>query len=311
MRYHLHFNPILVFKVLFDSKYKNIILGVSYNDINIVLLALLKKIHLLDKKCFFWAEANYLTLGARKDSLLKKILRRFVFSCVDGALIVPGKMSEITFEKWGIKSNKFIRLPNTISDGELSLKPELKNKKNLPVFFMPIRLIESIKGAINFFEAIGSQNIIKCLFFIAGDGKDKDLYRKYIEEHNYTDNIKLLGFCNAKKMEELYNTANVFVLPSFSDPSPLSMVEALKTRLPILCSTHCGNHFEVVKDCINGCCFNPLDHADIRLKFEWMMNNVNSWEKMGNYSYEIYQEIYRTENVAENFIKEFNLIASN
>lgn len=307
--FHIHINPILTLKVLFSRSTKNIILGASYNDINVIALVVAKKMHMTNKRFFFWAEANYLTNGARSESKFKCWLRKFVFSSVDGALIIPGKMSELTFKKWGIVDKKYIRLPNTISDDKLQYCPEKRNKETIPIFFMPIRLIESVKGAINFFEAIGRENIEKCRFWIAGDGEDKELYKEYIEKNNYTQNIELLGFCDSNRMEELYNTANVFVLPSFSDPSPLSMVEALKTHLPILCSLHCGNHYEVVDDEINGYCFNPLDQEDIKVKFEALFFRKNEWIQMGELSYSKYLKIYATENVAANFIRQYNLIS--
>lgn len=307
--FHIHINPILTLKVLFSRSTKNIILGASYNDINVIALVVAKKMHMTNKRFFFWAEANYLTNGARSESKFKYWVRKFVFSSVDGALIIPGKISELTFEKWGIEDKKYIRLPNTISDEKLQYFPEKRNKEAIPIFFMPIRLIESVKGAINFFEAIGRENIKKCRFWIAGDGRDKELYKEYIEKNNYTQNIELLGFCDSKRMEELYNIANVFVLPSFSDPSPLSMVEALKTHLPILCSLHCGNHYEVVDDEINGYCFNPLDRDDIKKKFEVLFFRKNEWLQMGEHSYSNYLKNYVTENVAENFIRQYNLIS--
>lgn len=307
--FHIHLNPCLVFKVLVNSKAKNIILGASYMDSNIIALAIVKKLHLTSKRFFFWAEANYLTNGARNESKFKKVFRKFVFSCVDGALIVPGEMSEITFGKWGIDVPEFIHLPNTISDDELTYRNEKRNKANKPVFFMPIRLIESVKGAINFFDAIGESNIRKCVFLVAGDGEDRDLYEDYINVNHYEENIKLLGFQNASQMEKHYNEANAFVLPSLSDPSPLSMIEALKAHLPILCSTHCGNHFEVVTEGKNGFCFNPLDKDDIKQKFETILSLKSEWEQMGEYSYHNYTSIYDTATVADNFIQRFSKLA--
>lgn len=308
--FHIHINPVLVLMTLFNNRAKNIILGASYIDLNILVLVLLKKLRITSKRFFFWAEANYLTNGARSDSKIKYRFRRWVFSCVDGGLIVPGKMSEITFQKWGITEKPFIYLPNTISDDSLVYNPKSRTHVDKPIFFMPIRLIENVKGALNFFNAIGLDNIRKCEFLIAGDGTDKALYEKYISDNSLESNIKLLGFCNEDRMQELYNMANVFILPSFSDPSPLSMVEALKMHLPILCSTHCGNHFEVVSEGENGYCFNPLDVQDIKDKFEKILCSRERWGQMGEISYCNYLKAFDTNNVADNFIEHFNRIAN-
>ena len=73
---HVHINPLLVLKVLLNRKAKNVILGASYVDLNIIALVFAKKLHLTSKKFFFWAEANYLTNGARSESKWKSKFRR-------------------------------------------------------------------------------------------------------------------------------------------------------------------------------------------------------------------------------------------
>lgn len=307
--FHIHINPALVFKTLFSRQIKNVILCVSYCDISILALVLAKKMHLTSKKYFFWAEANYLTNGARNESGFKKKLRSWVFSAVDGAMVIPGRMSEITFEKWNIPVKHYIHLPNTIND-EALVYDECNHRElnELPVFLIPIRIIESLKGALNFFDAIGDENVRKAKFIIAGDGEDKSLYQKYITEHGYEDHIELAGFCEAARMRELYNSSNVLLLPSFSDPSPLTLVEALLFHMPVLCSEHCGNHFEVVEPGVNGYTFSPLDHSDIKAKFELLMSRRLEWRKMGKVSAKRYSEKFETKMVVKNFIKQIDEI---
>lgn len=307
--FHIHINPVLVCKTLFSRNIKNVILCVSYCDISIMALIFAKKMHLTKKRFFFWAEANYLTNGARNESRFKKKLRSWVFSGVDGAMIIPGYMSEITFEKWGIPIKHYIYLPNTINDAALKFDVQNRREQNdPPIFLIPIRIIESLKGALNFFEAIGEEYIRKAKFIVAGDGEDKDLYQEYIHTHNFQDNIELVGFCEAYRMCELYNTANVLLLPSFSDPSPLTLVEALFFHMPVLCSEHCGNHFEVVESGVNGYTFSPLDKADIKAKFETMMSRRSEWRAMGENSAKRYVDIFQTKKVVSKFIEQFNYL---
>ena len=305
--FHFHINPVLIYKTLFSSKIKNVILCVSYCDISIMVLCLAKKMHLTSKRFFFWAEANHLTNGARNESGFKSRLRKWVFSAVDGAMIIPGRMSEITFEKWGVPVKEFIHLPNTIDDDAMIYEGNNQRDKNdLPVFIIPIRLIESLKGAINFFDAIGCDNVKRAKFIIAGDGEDKSLYADYIKDHHYENNIILAGFCDSVKMKELYNNANALLLPSFSDPSPLTLVEGLKFNLPILCSTHCGNHFEAVEENVNGNTFSPLDPSEIKQTFEKFLSKRGDWTVMGEKSGMIYEDKFQTDKVVRKFITNFN-----
>ena len=71
-RFHVHFNPKIINKVIKDRK-SEIIIGGSWNDINVLFLVILKKINIINNVFHFWTEANYLTIGASKDNYFKKI----------------------------------------------------------------------------------------------------------------------------------------------------------------------------------------------------------------------------------------------
>ena len=305
--YHIHINPVLTFKAAFNNNIDELILAVSYCDINIVFLALLKHLRLTKAKFSFWAEANYLTLGARKDNFFKRWVRKFVYSTADGSFVVPGKMSEDTLEKWGFHNKKYIFLPNTIDEKNLNYAPQTdKEQRSIPEFLMPVRLIEEVKGVLNFFEAIGVENTKKARFIVVGDGPDMAKYKEYVRNNSLEDYILLKGFCESEEMNRLYNHVNALILPSFSDPSPLSLVEALRYHLPILCSSHCGNHYEAVNEGVNGYVFSPLDKDQVKEYFELFLSNKERWSKMGEESGKIYNEKFSVDTIIDGFIKGMN-----
>lgn len=307
--FRAHLNPRLVWKILRNKEAKNIVLAVSWTDPNIMALCFARRLRLTSKRLFFWAEANYTAEWSKQhNSKFKWWLKRAVFNSVDGAMIIPGKMAELTFEKWGIPVKNFVYNPNTIDDSSLVYNEALRNKEGLPIFILPMRLIEHIKGALNFLDAIGEKNVRSAKFIIAGDGEDEEMYQSFIKEHHYEDNVVLAGFCDSKKMTELYNIANAMLLPSFSDCSPLTIVEALHFHLPILCSNHCGNHFEAVEFGKNGYTFSPLDKEEIKSQFELFMSRRNEWKAMGEVSAQLYKERFDTELVINRFIEQFNKV---
>ena len=304
-RFHIHFNPRLIIKLL-KAKDSEIIIGAAWNDVNVVILAFLKRMGILKSKLHFWSEANYLTVGARNDNKLKDLVRKYVYNSSKGAQLSSGKMTEITFEKWGFINRKFVPLPNTIEEDKFTITEDeiyIRYLNNLPIFFLPVRLTEKIKGIINFFNSIGDNNIRRGLFLIAGDGPDKEKIEFFIKAHNVGDNIKLLGYCKTEKLVSLYKSANVFVLPSFSDASPLTLIEALKMKLPLLVSDKCGNHFEALLDDQNGYLFDPLKPQTIKAAFESLMNRFSDWKEMGEISNNVYNEKFSMKLVIENFIK--------
>lgn len=305
--FHIHFNPVLIWKLI-NCKGNDIILSVSWNDINIIILAILKKLKILKNTIHFWTEANYLTIGASNDNKFKYKLRKFVYSSVDGSFIIPGKMAKDTLNIWGVSVNKFVLLPNIIEEESYQVSDSIKDKRlqnKLPVFILPARLIETFKGILNFFKAIGVDNIRKGQFLIAGEGPDRKIYEEFIQINGLNDNIKLLGFCNINEMKELYSQANVFLLPSFSDQSPLTLIEAIRMKLPILVSNRCGNHFETLLENKNGYSFDPYDKNSILEAYEKILINKDCWTDFGEVSDELYKSNFKIENTLNKFISEF------
>lgn len=300
-RFHFHFNPQLILKTLQNTD-SEFILGSSWNDLNVLFICILKRLRLFNSKCHFWSEANYLSIGAANDNKFKFFLRKFVFhSFSKGFILCPGKMTKITFNKWNIKNNNFIIAPNTI-DERLEDNSNSFVKNNLtPIFFTPARIVENIKGIINFFKAIGIENCRKAIFKIAGDGPDKDLLESFIKDNKLNENIILLGFCDSNEVKNYYVTSDAFFLPSFSDQSPLSLVEALAFNLPVLVSDRCGNHFEAVtKD--NGRLFNPSDHFETRRIFEEFLSLKLKWKFMGIRSKEIFLDKFSQNKVVNEML---------
>ena len=284
------------------------ILGGSWNALDVIAICILKRLHLIKQEIIFWSEANYLTIGSRKKNVIRDFLRSFVYNTGEGRVIVPGRMAELSFEKWGIKNKKCIRLPNVIEEEIVS--PSIFQNKSfaplneLPYIVMPVRLNEKIKGIMNFFNAIGADNVKKAVFEILGNGDDEELIRSYIKDKGYEDHIFLRGFCNMEAVVSYYKKCDVILLPSFSDPSPLSLVEGCCAKMPILASNRCGNHFETIEEGKNGYTFNPDNHQEVRDAFEMMLTRRNEWPAMGEHSRELFNKNFKQDIVLNRLISE-------
>lgn len=306
--YHLHINPALVLKLVL-SRDCEFIFGLNWNDLNLIILVVLKYVGLIRNKFHFWSEANYLTLGARRDNLFKYLLRRFVFNSADGSHIISGQMTKVTLKRWGISPTAHVQLPNTIQEDKFLLTGNEFSERAANAklsFIMPVRLIESIKGFLNFFTAIGPDNINENIFFVAGEGPDLNLLNEFISKNSLDRNIIVLGQLSSDMLRYYYSIANVFLLPSFSDPAPLSVFEAMSMGLPLLLSNRCGNHYEALKDGLNGFIFDPSSHLSIRNSFLSIVKNKSSLSVMGAESLKIYTNTLRKHAIIDQFITQMN-----
>lgn len=300
--FHFHFNPVLVVRVLLSKN--EVVLGSSWNDLNVLLIIFLKRIGLLKNRLSVWSEANYLTNQSQKKNVFRDLLRRWVFNSIDGSFIVPGKMSIISFEKWNIEIRNVIMLPNLVSEQLFTPARNYQVNKIKPIFLIVARLEEDLKGIKNFMTSVGHENLKKIELRIIGSGSDYIDYVSYVEKHQLKDNIIFLGDLSQELVSVEYKLANVFLLPSYSDPSPLSIVEAIFSGLPLLVSNRCGNHFETVVDGLNGYTFDPYDSNDIKIKFEQLISEIQKWDRYSKKSIEIAHANFKTEKVLNSFIKQ-------
>ena len=304
----LHFNPILIYRLIRSGN--EIILGASWNNFNTMLLVLLKKSGLLKNRLSVWSEANYLTLTSQKKNKFRDKLRKWFFSGINGSFILPGKMSLISFAKWNIdvKSQQVILLPNLVSQFLFQKKNNtvFNADNNKPVLLIIARLEEKLKGILNFMEAIGFENLRKINLRIAGIGNSYENYNQFVVRNKLSDTVFFLGNLTQSEISNEYNKADVFVLPSFSDPSPLTVIEATSSGLPLLISDRCGNHYEALDSGFNGYSFNPFDPEDIKNKFELLMSNRNNWGAFSENSLQIAKTNFNNEKIIRNLI--FSLI---
>ncbi|MFC3159078.1 hypothetical protein ACFOEQ_11560 [Chryseobacterium arachidis] len=159
--FFFHFNPLLV-RDLIKSK-EEIILGGSWNNPNIMLIALLKSLGLAKNKLSVWSEANSLTNESQTKNKLRDVLKKWFFRQVDGKFIIPGEMAVQSFEKWDIPIHDIVFLPNIVSTNVFNSNKAVSKENTLPVFFLVARLEESIKGIKNFMDAVGLENLKKII----------------------------------------------------------------------------------------------------------------------------------------------------
>lgn len=76
-------------------------------------------------------------------------------------------------------------------------------------------------------------------YIIAGQGERQEHLERVIEEQGLTGRVKLLGF--RRDIGELCATADLFVFPSFREGLAVSLMEAMASGLPVVCSKIRGN----------------------------------------------------------------------
>lgn len=87
------------------------------------------------------------------------------------------------------------------------------------------------------------------LVILAGFDSKQILVQQKIKEMGLADYVVCVGFI--KEIELFYQLADAYVLPSFYDPCPNSVYEAIASGIPVIISENCGQS-DWIKDGING-----------------------------------------------------------
>jgi glycosyltransferase involved in cell wall biosynthesis len=109
------------------------------------------------------------------------------------------------------------------------------NLKSRNYIFTLGRFVEE-KGfdlLINAFSKIDQGN---CRLVIAGDSDHETAFSKSLKELAKEKNVVLTGFIKGEKLQELFSHARLFVLPSYHEGLPISLLEAMSYSLPVLVS---------------------------------------------------------------------------
>jgi 1,2-diacylglycerol-3-alpha-glucose alpha-1,2-galactosyltransferase len=178
--------------------------------------------------------------------LIRKIFNHYVeaFYRKSDELVVVNPFFIKELEKIGIKADRVTYIPNFVSkksfypmqksdiDGEIG-----KICGNLQIFtVLGVGQVQTRKGFDDFVELARMNPDIN--FIWAGGFSFKFIshgYRKYKKLlKNTPENFKLLGIISREKMNDVFNAADMFFMPSHLELFPMAILEAANCHKPIL-----------------------------------------------------------------------------
>ena len=204
-------------------------------------------------------------------------------------LIVLSKKWELFFANIA-DSEKITVLNNIIN------KPQKVNqvkKYNDKIHFLFLGVIGEKKGVFDLLHVIIENKDKldgKAVFYIGGNGKADQLVR-LIEENQLQDIVKFEGWVSGKEKIELLNMCDVYVLPSYHEGLPISILEAMSYEMPII-STNVGGIPEIVTPNKNGFL---MEAGNKQKLFEFIQLFIQFPEKihqMGGESLKIVENFY-------------------
>jgi glycosyltransferase involved in cell wall biosynthesis len=240
------------------------------------------------------------TLGDNQNSFLSYHFKRLIFRQIDGFFSYGTKSSELI--KFYLKTNSKILLANNAVDNDRLLKTYLaaKKERSNKNFIFVGRFIKE-KNLTSLIEAFSMLENNDWGIILVGTGPEEEVLKKQAKGMSKIKFHEPVAWYDVPKALAL---ADVFVLPSISEPWGLVVNEAMACGLPVIVSEKCGSAHDLVVQSVNGFTFVPESVEQLKDHLNWFLKNSEKLEKMGKESQKIIST-HRPEIVAKQMYDAF------
>ena len=139
--------------------------------------------------------------------------------------------------------------------------------------------------------------------FVGGESKavSGKAFREAIAERGLADRVVYHGPQYGEDKGRFFTEADIFVQPTFDDCFPLTLVEAMQYRLPIV-STDVGAIPDMIVEGVNGLMCQQRDVPSLVVALETLIKDGALRTRMGEQGYARYKALYTLEAFEERFV---------
>lgn len=116
-----------------------------------------------------------------------------------------------------------------------------------------------------------------------GGNDQVELLNKQIMDNHLENLVKYEGWVSGAKKDELFNLADIFILPSYIEAVPISILEAMSYGIPVI-ATNVGGIPSILNDSQNGMLIKPGDKESMFSALSALIDNPDLRAKMGKAS---------------------------
>lgn len=230
----------------------------------------------------------------KRQSVLKKFCKKlalqFLYRNIDKALYV-GINNRAYFKQYGLKEAQLFFAPHAIDNNRFATttKSGLRNILKLrsdDILILYAGKFEPVKNPGLLLRAFLELGLPHAHLLFAGDGILKDELQA---QSQYCKKVHFISFQNQSKMPGIYQSCDLFCLPSNSDSWGLAINEAMAAGKAILVSDRVGAAADLVKD-ENGRVFKHKDLEDLKKNLQDMATNRSDLQQKGKSSLKIIKD---------------------
>ena len=171
-------------------------------------------------------------------------------------------------------SAKVSIITNAINTDDFAFGKQLSNNRqqNDALRLLFVGACGKLKGEKDLIKALAilrdRQPNIKVSFL----GYGAEALKDYCEELGVMDYVEHLGAVSMKDRINFFQKADIFVLPTYAEAMPMSVIEAMSAGLAVI-STNVGGIPELIEDGKDGLLFSPGDAKALAEKISFLLDN--------------------------------------
>jgi len=234
-------------------------------------------------------------IGIPNHSGIAKRIFRWVYQLTDNVICVSASVKNHLVATREIREEKGVVIYNPVSVPKVL--PLIENKRFRIVYIGRLEKVKNVASLIKAFAKL-SDDIIELI--LVGDGREKESLENLVTDLKISDKVYFKGFCS--EPSKYLCSADLFVLPSYSEGFGIAAVEAMFLKVPVL-ATNIGGVHEFITDGQTGWLFNPNDPEELKKKLEEIIKS-KILKKVGWKGYESAVNTFSIENYVkdlENF----------
>ena len=257
-----------------------------------------------------WIATNHVWHGSDVKLKVYEALDSLLLRFADRIIAVSDEIREDLLSK-RIKAHRIERIFNGIDVSSvmpIALGKDLRAEfgiNNGDIVVTSVGRLSPEKGHTVLLEA--AQELIKkhnnLKFLIVGDGPLRESLQFDVRSRQFEKHVKFLGI--REDVSEILSISDIYVNSSYIEGLPLTILEAMRSRLPIV-ATKSGGTPQVISEGKTGILVNSGNSEELKNAIEMLLSDAKKRQKLGNEAYKDLCEKFSIERMGKSYSKVYD-----
>jgi glycosyltransferase involved in cell wall biosynthesis len=231
---------------------------------------------------------------------------------LDNVKKVLSKCSAIVLltDSWLDFFTKELALPNVLVIKNIVGRPKNieRNTNSHIINILFLGAIGKLKGVYDILEMAKQHKteLAGNVKIIVGGNGENDKFTRMIEEYQISEIVEFVGWVSGEKKKQLLNSSHIMLLPSYVEGLPISILEGMAYKMPII-TTPVGGIPDIVTDGVNGKLMTPGNVEELFDAINYYIKNRDDIAKHGELASQTISEYY-SDNVIKSLVEMYNKI---